>query len=152
MVSFTSYFLTILCLRIAKTLKRWGWFGNTEISSTQHFPRNLLHTGKLDTNKKKSAVFSKSYLKEVWLLAPHLRLSAPAASRHAPIAPDCLIGTFLLVTSLDTAQTVIHLFSSHRCSFSVSLRSPRSISRRAVARVLWSLGSRKINDKWLGYL
>lgn len=47
------------------------------------------------------------------------RLSLPAASRHAPAAPDCLIGTFQVRGSDKSgrsAQTVIHLFSSRRCS------------------------------------
>lgn len=47
------------------------------------------------------------------------RLSLPAACCHAPVAPDCLIGTFQ-VREPDkpgqSAQTVIHLFSSRRCS------------------------------------
>lgn len=47
------------------------------------------------------------------------RLSLPAASCHAPIAPDCLIGTFQ-VRGPDkpghNTQTVIHLFGSRRCS------------------------------------
>lgn len=67
------------------------------------------------------------------------RLSLPAASCHAPIAPDCLIGTFQ-VRGPDkpgqSTQTVIHLFSSRRCSCPPSLRSPRGIRHRGGARVI----------------
>lgn len=48
------------------------------------------------------------------------RLSWPAASRHAPVAPDCLIRTFQVRgsdKSGQSTQTVIHLFCSHRCSW-----------------------------------
>lgn len=48
------------------------------------------------------------------------RLSLPAASCHAPVAPDCLIRTFQLRgsdKSGQSSQTVIHLFCSHRCSW-----------------------------------
>lgn len=54
------------------------------------------------------------------------RLSLPGASRHAPVAPDCLPGTFQAGEADESGQhtqTVIHLFSSHRCSFSLSLKS-----------------------------
>lgn len=70
------------------------------------------------------------------------RLSLPAASRHAPIAPDCLIGTFQ-VRGLDrpgqSTQTVIHLFGSRRCSCPLFLRSPRGIS----GGVIWRRGKEK---------
>ncbi len=78
------------------------------------------------------------------------RLSLPAASRHAPIAPDCLIGTFQVRGPNkpgQSTQTVIHLFGSRRCSCPLFLRSPRGVS--GGARVIWGRGRQKINDKWL---
>lgn len=69
------------------------------------------------------------------------RLSLPAASRHAPVAPDCLIGTFQ-VRRPDkpgqSTQTVIHLFSSRRCSCPPFLSFPRGVWRRGGVRVIWS--------------
>lgn len=74
---------------------------------------------------------------------PQSRLSLTAASRHAPVAPDCLIGTFQ-VRGPDkpghSTQTVIHLFGSRRCSCPrFSLRAPRGIS----GRVIWRRGKGK---------
>lgn len=87
-------------------------------------------------------------------LVSESRLSLPAASCHAPVAPDCLIGTFQ-VRGPDkpgqSAQTVIHLFSSRRCSCPLFLRSPRGIRHCGGARVILRQGKGKINDKWLGF-
>lgn len=61
-------------------------------------------------------------------------LSLPAASRHAPIAPDCLIGKFQ-VRGPDkpgqSAQTVIHLFGAAGVAALFLCTSPRGISAGA---------------------
>lgn len=85
--------------------------------------------------------------------SPQSRLFLPAASCHAPIAPDCLIGTFQ-VRGPDkpgqSSQTVIHLFSSRRCSCPLSLRSPRGIGLSWRSKSNLKARQKKINDKWLG--
>lgn len=78
------------------------------------------------------------YLLLLLLFAWWSRFPVPAASCHAPPAPDCLIPTFQVRRPNKPRQctlTVIHLFGSRRCSSPLPPRSPRGISHYRAAAV-----------------